>query len=573
MLRKVIFISLLAILSACNSVKPSSAGPELLPAGPAKGWWHQSVKKQHFDEALTYLDYQASLESPDWTTINGLFYDLRGFSYFADLTSLSADDYQSLSQTLLKLLKHERPTVSEARFVENYAVLVYRLLTQEKQLVDWSEQLTSLVTLFKAIGGAGGIAHDYARWELFRAIGFSAFMARREADLSKLFSEQPELINTLIAEISQSTWRRDHALWSLGYIHQLLPQTQQQQLDERVWSKLQEVNNATTDDKKIWYSSNYLVNSFRGLSECNESQLGRCMSVDMDTVLPIKHQCSARLWIRATSLDEEQLAYSCKRLTSQEQDFHQLFATKMRSVADDYNHALQVVIFDDYSDYNRYGQLLFDIHTDNGGMYIEGTPSDPNNQATFYSFQAFWTADKFKVWNLNHEYVHYLDGRFNKYGGFGHFPEKLVWWSEGLAELIAKGNENPKAIKVLQETQQQQWPSLQNIFATEYGQSTEQIYQWSYLAIRYLSQHDLAGLRALQRSLRDDSYTGYNDKLAELAEQHEDTFKAFLATLVSAEPQPQRNQRATVNKEYRYLYRSYLQPPHLQLTGQHQHYF
>ncbi|CAM4189949.1 collagenase [Pseudoalteromonas byunsanensis] len=572
MLKKIAFIPfLLASLSACNSVKPSSAGSEVIPSGPEEGWWHQNVSKRHLTQALTYLNYQSKLDSPDWSTVNDLLYDLRGFSYFADLASLDTDDYQSLSHTLLKLLKHERPTVYQARFTENYAVLVYRLLTQEKKLVDWPEQLTSLIALFKAVGD--GMEYDYARWELYRAIGFSAFMARREPDLSKLFSEQPELIHILLEEISRSTWRRDHALWSLGYIHQLLPKIQQQQLDDKVWSKLQGIDKATTQDMQTWYSSNYLVNSFRGLSECNESQQGRCISVDIDTVLPIKHQCSARLWIRATSLDAEQLAYSCKRLTSQERDFHQLFATKMRSVENDHNHALRVVIFDNYSDYNRYGQLLFDIHTDNGGMYIEGTPSDPNNQATFYSFQAFWTGDKFKVWNLNHEYVHYLDGRFNKYGGFGHFPEKLVWWSEGLAELIAKGNENPKAIEVLQETQSQQWPSLDSIFATKYGQSSEQIYQWSYLAIRYLSQHDLAGLRALQRSLREDFYKGYNDKLVELASQHEDNFKVFLATLLGADPEVQTSQRATINKEYRYLYRSYLQPPHLKLTEQHQHYF
>ena len=63
--------------------------------------------------------------------------------------------------------------------------------------------------------------------------------------------------------------------------------------------------------------------------------------------------------------------------------------------------------FKNWSQYNAYGQLLFDIQTDNGGMYIEGIPSKPNNQATFFAYRQFWIAPEFAIWNLNHEYVHY----------------------------------------------------------------------------------------------------------------------------------------------------------------------
>jgi microbial collagenase len=48
--------------------------------------------------------------------------------------------------------------------------------------------------------------------------------------------------------------------------------------------------------------------------------------------------------------------------------------------------------------------------------------------------------------------VHYLDGRFVKYDTYGHFPSHLVWWSEGLAEYISKGDNSVKALKLLAKT-------------------------------------------------------------------------------------------------------------------------
>ncbi|MCF6434342.1 hypothetical protein [Pseudoalteromonas sp. MMG022] len=75
------------------------------------------------------------------------------------------------------------------------------------------------------------------------------------------------------------------------------------------------------------------------------------------------------------------------------------------------------------------------------------------------------------------------------------------------------------------------------------------------------------------RNLRSDFYDGYNDKLTQLAAQHKDNFKSFLTSLLTGEGEQKTSKQARINKEYRYLYRSYLRPPHLKLSAQHQHYF
>lgn len=47
----------------------------------------------------------------------------------------------------------------------------------------------------------------------------------------------------------------------------------------------------------------------------------------------------------------------------------------------------------------------------------KGDPSDPDNQARFIAYRAEWL-DGFAVWNLCHEYSHYLDGRYTIQGTF-----------------------------------------------------------------------------------------------------------------------------------------------------------
>ncbi|PPJ44561.1 peptidase, partial [Rhizobium sp. KAs_5_22] len=84
-----------------------------------------------------------------------------------------------------------------------------------------------------------------------------------------------------------------------------------------------------------------------------------------------------------------------------------------------------------------YAGAIFGIDTNNGGMYLEGDPSAPGNQARFIAYEAEWLRPTFEIWNLTHEYVHYLDGRFDMWGDFqAAMQQKTVWWVEGFAEYL-----------------------------------------------------------------------------------------------------------------------------------------
>ncbi|MDT0603242.1 collagenase [Thalassotalea castellviae] len=227
-------------------------------------------------------------------------------------------------------------------------------------------------------------------------------------------------------------------------------------------------------------------------------------SCDFDlqaTVLSGNHVCSSTLKLRfQPPIANENLVDICQTLSEQEQEFHQLFNTTAQTpVEDDYNTDLEVVIFSSYNDYDNFAGNFFGINTNNGGMYLEGDPWVENNQARFIAHQATWLSE-FAVWNLEHEYVHYLDGRFNKWGNFSEQAANSVWWGEGLAEYLSQPDNNPNALAVAPQATY----NLSELFQTTYENSdTTRTYYWGYLATRFMLEQQTSEIdNVLLPSLR-----------------------------------------------------------------------
>ncbi|OKY27838.1 collagenase [Thalassotalea sp. PP2-459] len=214
---------------------------------------------------------------------------------------------------------------------------------------------------------------------------------------------------------------------------------------------------------------------------------GDACSFDLEAaVLSGSHTCSTTLKLRYQEpINESNRDQICLQLAEQETAFHQMFQTaKDTPVANDHNTDLEVVIFSSYTDYDNYAGNFFGIDTDNGGMYLEGNPATPGNQARFIAHQATWLPT-FQVWNLQHEYVHYLDGRFNLWGSFSDQPDNSVWWSEGLAEYLSQPNNNSNALAAAANKTY----ALSELFQTTYANgNTERIYHWGYLATRFMME-------------------------------------------------------------------------------------
>ena len=415
------------------------------------------------------------------SNIDTLLTYLRAFSYFSPIDTLDNSHLSQLSQSL-QTIATNRNIKGDRRLQEQFAVTLYRYFADDKFASLLAPLLPSLQTQLKDLANTPpSLASDYALWETLRAYGFLLNQSRKnptgELNLLLLSQEVNKPLLQFVASANSirenSDWPKTNAYWALAMYRLALPSgtdgnitADEHALDDAVNTLAQQDVAIRGQVAKDAFTLGYHVNHFAGREECINNS-GLCHMPSLEAVLPEKHTCSATLFIRHQDLNQEELAESCHKLTSQEAHFHLLLQTQNSPTANDNNQALQVVAFKNWSQYNAYGQLIFDISTDNGGMYLEGTPSAPNNQASFFAFRQWWIEPEFAIWNLNHEYVHYLDGRFIKYGGFGHFPNKMVWWSEGLAEYISKGNSNPDAITLAKESLDKA-PNLETIFATEY---------------------------------------------------------------------------------------------------------
>ncbi|MFV8783572.1 collagenase [Microbulbifer sp. SA54] len=254
--------------------------------------------------------------------------------------------------------------------------------------------------------------------------------------------------------------------------------------------------------------------------------------LNQEQILPIQHTCSETLFLLAQAMSDAELNDSCATLAAAETRFHYRLRTEKRPVAEDFNDELRVVVFNNYEQYYRYAYDFFGINTDNGGLYIEGNPADPDNLASFYAHEADWLLPEFVIWNLQHEHIHYLEGRFVSYGGFAHFPDHHVWWAEGLAEYLSLGNDNPEVLEMLRDTSSEsQSPALSEIFATDYSGTVDEIYSWSYLAVRFLFENHYEEVLAMTNSLKIDDFDRHKTHLDSWEVNYQEAFQGWLVAL------------------------------------------
>lgn len=241
--------------------------------------------------------------------------------------------------------------------------------------------------------------------------------------------------------------------------------------------------------------------------------------------LTFNYKCSDSLKIRAQDMYNDQAAWICQVLGNQETNFHTILGSNYQPVADDNNEALELVIFNSSTDYKTYAGQFFGINTNNGGMYLEGAPINEKNQARFIAYEAEWMQPEFHVWNLQHEYVHYLDGRFDLYGGFQlGMTVNTVWWSEGLGEYISQGDGNDYAISV---GKSQEVP-LSEIFKNDYNSGQTRIYRWGYLAVRFMFENHRNDVEQILSLTRAGQYPEYQTFMDNIGTRYDAEFNDWL---------------------------------------------
>ncbi|WP_328661080.1 collagenase [Streptomyces sp. NBC_00334] len=210
-------------------------------------------------------------------------------------------------------------------------------------------------------------------------------------------------------------------------------------------------------------------------------------------VLPVTYTCSAGITIKAQQMTSGELSASCDSLRGQDAYFHGVVRDG-GPVAGDGNATIEVVVFDSSTDYQTYAGAIYGIDTNNGGMYLEGDPSAAGNQPRFIAYEAEWVRPDFQIWNLNHEYTHYLDGRFDMYGDFNaNITTPTIWWVEGFAEYVSYSYRGVPYTEAMTEAGRRTY-ALSTLFDTTYSHDTTRVYRWGYLATRYMLEKHRADL-------------------------------------------------------------------------------
>ncbi|NTX51486.1 M9 family metallopeptidase [Myxococcus sp. CA039A] len=248
-------------------------------------------------------------------------------------------------------------------------------------------------------------------------------------------------------------------------------------------------------------------------------------------VLRVTHNCGATLRMRAQEMTATQLTQSCGLLATQETYFHDKLKTGRLPVASDNNTSLEMVIFDSSLDYQTYAGALFGIDTNNGGMYLEGDPAASGNQARFIAYEAEWVRPAFEIWNLRHEYVHYLDGRFDMKGDFGDsISQPTIWWIEGLGEYVSKKDDNADAVEIGTSKSFQ----LSQVLRNDYNSGTERVYYWGYLAVRFMFERHSTQVDTFVGQFRAGNYTGYRTSLDGLGSAYDAEFHQWIDCVSTA---------------------------------------
>lgn len=276
---------------------------------------------------------------------------------------------------------------------------------------------------------------------------------------------------------------------------------------DRIWVGIAEMVDA--------YASDYL----------EQLGLSNSKSVLKQRIMTFSYDCRGPARILAQEMTEAQAITSCETLNLKEDDFHQTVNTGYQPVADDHSDSVDVIVFKTKSDYSTYSSFLFDNTTNNGGQFLERDPSKQGNVPRFVAYQNGWD-DDFSILNLEHEYVHYLDGRFNQYGDFHDTMREgsIVWWLEGFAEyMYYKESYNAALVLGKEKTH-----TLADVFSTNYSDGLNRVYRWGYLAVRFMIEKHPEDVTELLGYSRTGQYKEWVKLLERLGPAYNTEFHSWL---------------------------------------------
>lgn len=229
--------------------------------------------------------------------------------------------------------------------------------------------------------------------------------------------------------------------------------------------------------------------------------------------------------IHAQDLGPEKLTLACDRLYNISASFQEFCETGCQPVTGDLNNKLEIFIFKDGPSCDALEAGSWGGWPDAcSGIFWEGEPRNPYSPAEFVATEFTEYENPLDpdiaIWNFEHEYVHYLDGRYNRAGGYRDDPT-IQWWIEGFAEYYAAETSpyiNPPP---------RHSPYMMMEILLESG-SIPTAYSDRHLAVRFLLENHRDFIDQLLALMRQGKYINYVKAMKEKAPMLEEEWQAWL---------------------------------------------
>ncbi|MGW7487743.1 collagenase [Streptomyces sp. NPDC054786] len=225
--------------------------------------------------------------------------------------------------------------------------------------------------------------------------------------------------------------------------------------------------------------------------------------------LPVSHTCDTTHTLKAQALTAAELDAACESVLKEDSYVHSLVKDD-GPIPGQYESTIQFSVFGSRNDYQTYAGAIYGVDTNNGGITMIGDPTEPDNKPLSIMYQrSDDNGFPARIWNLNHEYTHYLDARDDMKGDFGKqtsVPD--VWWIEGLAEYVSYGYRKITDDEAVSEAGKHTY-KLSTLFQSTYDNSdVTRTYPWGYLAVRYMFEKHPADIANMLTHFRTGDYEG-----------------------------------------------------------------
>ncbi|MBD0676504.1 hypothetical protein BU198_38865 [Streptomyces sp. CBMA156] len=290
---------------------------------------------------------------------------------------------------------------------------------------------------------------------------------------------------------------------------------------------LLDVSSMTGPTAPLWVGAANLA-SFYDQAQCSYYDVCDLSKRLVKAVFPASHTCDTRT-ILSQDLTAAELAAVCADLKGEDAYYHQLVRDN-GPIPGQYESTVQIVVFASREDYQTYAGAMYDVPTDNGGITLNGDPGDPANlPVTLMYRQPYDNGFTAGIWNLDHEYAHVLDSRYNMKGKFAQqISHPALWWIEGSAEYASYAYRNVTDTRAMAEAAKHTY-TLSSLFQSTYNNSdTNRTYMWGYLAIRYLVERSPSTVQTVLSKYRTGDYAGAYSYVNSIGTSYDSGFDSWL---------------------------------------------